>query len=87
MDPADISGKTISEHLDTCDMPDPDLMIRTGGEARLSNFLLWQISYAEIIFTETMWPDFRKEAFLQALLDYQARERRFGRTGEQVQAG
>ena len=65
-------------------MPDPDLLIRTGGEARLSNFLLWQLSYAEIYFTEVMWPDFRREIFLQALHDYQARERRFGRTGDQL---
>lgn len=87
LDPGKISDQTICNNLDTYDMPDPDLMIRTGGEARLSNFLLWQLSYAEILFTETMWPDFRKEAFLQALLDFQSRERRFGRTGEQLQAG
>jgi undecaprenyl diphosphate synthase len=74
----------ISDNLDTCHMPDPDLLIRTGGEARLSNFLLWQASYAEIYFTEIMWPDFREEVFLQALLEYQSRERRFGRTGDQV---
>jgi undecaprenyl diphosphate synthase len=82
--PEQVSDQTISENLDTCCMPDPDLLIRTGGEARLSNFLLWQVSYAEIYFTETMWPDFRKEVFLQALLEYQSRERRFGRTGEQL---
>ena len=82
--PEQISDQMISENLDTCRMPDPDLLIRTGGEARLSNFLLWQVSYAEIYFTETMWPDFRKEVFLQALLEYQSRERRFGRTGEQL---
>jgi len=79
-----ISDQMISENLDTCRMPDPDLLIRTGGEARLSNFLLWQVSYAEIYFTETMWPDFRKEVFLEALVEYQSRERRFGRTGEQL---
>ncbi|NOR23218.1 MAG: isoprenyl transferase [Desulforhopalus sp.] len=79
-----ISDQTIAENLDTCLMPDPDLLIRTGGEARLSNFLLWQLSYAEIYFTDTMWPDFRKEVFLQALSDYQSRERRFGRTGDQL---
>jgi undecaprenyl diphosphate synthase len=84
MVPNQISDQTITDNLDTCQMPDPDLLIRTGGEARLSNFLLWQISYAEIYFTETMWPDFRKEVFLQALSDYQSRERRFGRTGEQL---
>lgn len=85
--PEEITDLTITNSLDTCGMPDPDLMIRTGGEARLSNFLLWQISYAEIIFTETMWPDFRKEALLEAIREYQSRERRFGRTGEQLQAG
>jgi undecaprenyl diphosphate synthase len=84
MVPDQISDQTIADNLDTCKIPDPDLLIRTGGEARLSNFLLWQISYAEIYFTETMWPDFRKEVFLQALSDYQSRERRFGRTGEQL---
>ncbi len=82
----EISERTITEHLDTASLPDPDLLIRTGGESRLSNFLLWQLSYAEIYFTEIMWPDFRREKFLQALHDYQARERRFGQTGEQLQA-
>lgn len=80
----DISDAHIDSHLDTHLMPDPDLLIRTGGEARLSNFLLWQLSYAEIYFTRTMWPDFRKEVFLQAIADYQQRQRRFGQTGEQV---
>ncbi len=84
MSPEVISDQSISENLDTRLLPDPDLLIRTGGEARLSNFLLWQLSYAEIYFTETMWPDFRKEAFLQALSEYQSRERRFGRTGDQL---
>lgn len=84
IDAADISTSMISESLDTAAMPDPDLLIRTGGEARLSNFLLWQLSYAEIFFTETMWPDFREEVFFQAISDYQKRERRFGRTGEQL---
>ena len=84
MSPEQISDQSIIEHLDTNLLPDPDLLIRTGGEARLSNFLLWQLSYAEIYFTEIMWPDFRKEAFLQALVEYQSRERRFGRTGEQL---
>lgn len=84
LDVEEISEETIAEHLDTAAMPDPDLLIRTGGEARLSNFLLWQLSYAEIYFTEIMWPDFRREIFLQALQNYQARERRFGRTGEQL---
>lgn len=84
MKPEQISAQTITDNLDTCQLPDPDLLIRTGGEARLSNFLLWQLSYAEIYFTDTMWPDFRKEVFLQALAEYQSRERRFGRTGEQL---
>ena len=84
MSPEQITDLSINENLDTSPLPDPDLMIRTGGEARLSNFLLWQLSYAEIYFTEIMWPDFRKEAFLQALSEYQSRERRFGRTGEQL---
>lgn len=87
MAPEDVTDQTISENLDTCSLPDPELLIRTGGEARLSNFLLWQLSYAEIFFTETMWPDFRKEVFLQALSAYQSRERRFGRTGEQLHSG
>ncbi len=85
--PEEITDRTIAENLDTCSLPDPDLLIRTGGEARLSNFLLWQLSYAEIFFTDTMWPDFRKDVFLQALSAYQSRERRFGRTGEQLHSG
>lgn len=84
MEPGQVSDQIISENLDTSQMPDPDLLIRTGGEARLSNFLLWQLSYAEIYFTDIMWPDFRKDVFLQALADYQSRERRFGRTGDQL---
>ena len=84
LDPATISAATLAENLDTAGIPDPDLLIRTGGEARLSNFLLWQVSYAEIYFTDVMWPDFRKAVFLQALTDYQVRERRFGRTGDQL---
>ncbi len=87
IEPDDISEELFSESLDTAGIPDPDLLIRTGGEARLSNFLLWQLSYAEIFFTETMWPDFRRDVFLQALSDYQNRERRFGRTGEQLHSG
>jgi undecaprenyl diphosphate synthase len=84
--PEGITEKRLAEHLDTSNMPDPDLLIRTGGESRLSNFLLWQLSYAEIYFTEIMWPEFRKEIFFQALTDFQVRERRFGRTGEQLNA-
>lgn len=84
LSPGDICDEHIDSHLDTSLMPDPDLLIRTGGEARLSNFLLWQLSYAEIYFTKTMWPDFRREVFLQAIADFQKRQRRFGQTGEQV---
>ncbi len=80
----DIDQQVVSDHLYTSGQPDPDLLIRTGGEMRLSNFLLWQASYAEIYFTETMWPDFRREAYLLALQEYQRRERRFGLTGNQV---
>ncbi|MCP3892751.1 MAG: isoprenyl transferase [Desulfobulbaceae bacterium] len=87
IEPGDISEELFSESLDTSGIPDPDILIRTGGEARLSNFLLWQLSYAEIFFTETMWPDFRRDVFIQALSDYQNRERRFGRTGEQLHSG
>jgi len=82
--PHEIDIQTISNHLYTAGMTDPDLLIRTGGEARLSNFLLWQASYAEIYFTDVMWPDFRRKSFLEAIVDYQSRERRFGKTGEQL---
>lgn len=87
LQPEEIAESTITENLDTGAVPDPDLLIRTGGEARLSNFLLWQLSYAEICFTEVMWPDFRKDVFFQALSEFQNRERRFGRTGDQLQSG
>lgn len=80
----EICEQTITDSLDTSALPDPDLLIRTGGEARLSNFLLWQLSYAEIYFTEVMWPAFRKDIFFKALADFQVRERRFGRTGDQL---
>jgi undecaprenyl diphosphate synthase len=83
----EIDEKYIDNNLYTAGLPDPDLLIRTGGEARLSNFLLWQASYAEIYFTDVMWPDFRKEAFTQAILEYQSRERRYGRTSAQVENG
>src|ERR1041384_1089467 len=78
LDPADISEKVISEHLWTRNIPDPDLLIRTSGEMRVSNFLLWQISYAELVITPTLWPDFRKPQFIAALEDYARRHRRFG---------
>ncbi len=84
--PDDFSEKLFSSHLYTSDLPDPDLLIRTGGESRLSNFLLWQLSYAELYITETMWPDFNEERFSEALIDFQNRERRYGKTSEQMQA-
>jgi undecaprenyl diphosphate synthase len=83
----DITEGVISDALYTSGMPDPDLLIRTSAEYRVSNFLLWQIAYTEIYITPTLWPDFRKEAFLMAIEDYQKRERRFGATGEQVVKG
>ena len=85
--PDDIDEEVIADHLYSAGLPDPDLLIRTGGEARLSNFLLWQSSYAEILFSKVMWPDFRREAFVDAILDFQRRERRFGKTGAQLRTG
>jgi undecaprenyl diphosphate synthase len=85
--PEDINEQLMADHLYTRGMRDPDLLIRTGGECRLSNFLLWQASYAEIYFTKVMWPDFRKDEFLQAMYDFQNRERRFGKTGAQLRTG
>ena len=84
LDPADITDQIFQQHLCTADFPDPELMIRTSGEYRISNFLLYQLAYTELYFTDTLWPDFRKENLYQALLDYQMRERRFGKTSEQV---
>jgi undecaprenyl diphosphate synthase len=84
LQPEMIDEDLISTYLDTAGMVDPDLLIRTGGEARLSNFLLWQASYSEIYFTNVMWPDFRTEAFLLAISDFQQRERRFGRISAQL---
>ncbi len=75
----DIDEKLLSQHLDTAHLPDPDLLIRTSGEMRISNFLLWQLAYAEIYVTDTLWPDFDRRAFHQALLNYQQRQRRFGK--------
>jgi undecaprenyl diphosphate synthase len=80
----DINQQTISEQLYTSDMPDPELMIRTSGEYRISNFLLYQLAYAELYFTSTRWPDFRKEHLYEAILDFQKRERRFGKTTGQI---
>lgn len=81
-----IDEKTVAGYLATKDIPDPDLLIRTGGEYRISNYLLWQLAYAELYFTDTYWPDFREESLYAAILDYQKRQRRFGKTGEQIQS-
>jgi undecaprenyl diphosphate synthase len=81
---ADISETTIENNLTTQNIPDPDLLIRTGGEHRISNYLLWQLAYAELYFTPVYWPEFRKEHLYAAIADYQKRERRFGKTGEQI---
>ena len=83
----EIDEQLISGSLYTADMPDPDLLIRTSGENRISNFLLWQVAYTEFYITPTQWPDFRKEEYLTAIEEYQRRERRFGATGEQLAAG
>ncbi len=80
----EISEKIINSHLYTFNLPDVDLMIRTSGEQRISNFLLWQMAYAELYFTDVLWPDFRKEHFFDAIIEYQNRERRFGKTSEQI---
>ena len=87
LDPEQIDEKTFGAYLYDPELPDPDLLIRTGGEARVSNFLLWQIAYAELHVTEVMWPDFRKNDLVEAVLDYQRRERRYGLTSAQVQSG
>ena len=84
--PEDIDAALFARYLYTADMPDPDLIIRTSGEYRLSNFLLWQSAYTELYVTETLWPDFREDDFLKALETYQQRERRFGLTQEQIEA-
>lgn len=93
---ADISNHTLSpdalecdsfvNYLTTAEFPDPELLIRTSGEYRLSNFLLWQLAYAELYFTDTLWPDFRKEHFYDAIVDFQKRERRFGKISEQIKS-
>jgi undecaprenyl diphosphate synthase len=81
----EINEKIINNHLYTFSLPDVDLMIRTSGEKRISNFLLWQIAYAELYFTDTLWPDFKEENLFNAIIDYQKRERRFGKTSEQIE--
>lgn len=81
---SDINEEMISQHLQTAGIPDPELLIRTSGEMRVSNFLLWQIAYSELYITPTLWPDFRKEHLYEAIWSYQQRERRFGKTSEQL---
>lgn len=85
LDPDSISEHSINSHLATAGIPDPDLLIRTGGEQRISNFLLWQIAYSELYFSPLLWPDFDQEAFTDAIADFQSRERRFGKTSDQLQ--
>lgn len=82
--PDEINEETISSHLYTSSLPDPDLLIRTSGEMRISNFLLWQLAYTEIYITDTLWPDFREDEFYKAIIDYFKRERRFGKISEQI---
>ncbi|MBI4524402.1 MAG: isoprenyl transferase [Deltaproteobacteria bacterium] len=83
----DINERMVSGHMETCSIPDPDLLIRTSGEMRISNFFLWQIPYTELYVTPTLWPDFREGEYVQALKEYQRRRRRFGRTDEQIDRG
>lgn len=82
--PDEITEQVFSDHLNTAGMPDPELMIRTSGEYRISNYLLWQMAYAELYFTPKLWPDFRREDLFEAVIDFQKRERRFGMTSEQL---
>jgi undecaprenyl diphosphate synthase len=84
LDPGNIDSNVFNQHLCTALFPDPELMIRTSGEYRISNFLLYQLDYSELYFTDTLWPDFRKENLYEAILDFQNRERRFGKTSEQL---
>lgn len=84
LDPETITEDSIAAHLATAGMPDPELLIRTSGELRISNFLLWQLAYSELYFTNKYWPDFRKEDLYEAIVNFQHRERRFGKTSEQI---
>lgn len=86
LNPENIDEQLISDNLTTAGMPDPDLLIRTGGEKRISNYLLWQIAYSELYFSDALWPDFSDEDYVNAILDFQSRERRFGMTSDQVQS-
>ena len=80
----EINDQVVSNAMETAGMPDPELLVRTSGELRISNFLLWQIAYAELFFTDKFWPDFDEELFYEAIISYQSRERRFGKTSEQM---
>ena len=84
IDTHEVTEELISDHLTTKNIPDPDLLIRTSGEQRISNFLLWQIAYSELYFSPKLWPDFSKEDLFEAIVNYQSRERRFGKTSEQI---
>ena len=84
LSPSEVSDQVFSEHLATAGIPDPELLIRTSGEYRISNYLLWQIAYSELYFVDIYWPDFREEDFYKAIIDFQQRERRFGKTSDQL---
>jgi undecaprenyl diphosphate synthase len=84
INPETINNETLEAYLSTSDFPDPELMIRTSGEFRISNFLLYQLAYAELYFTDVRWPDFRKKNLYEAIIDFQGRERRFGKTSDQL---
>jgi undecaprenyl diphosphate synthase len=84
IDVEDITEEVFTRHLYTAEIPDPDLMIRTSGEYRISNYLLWQLAYTELWFTDKMWPDFKREDLYQAIVDYQKRDRRFGKTNDKT---
>jgi undecaprenyl diphosphate synthase len=86
IEPGDIDEDLINNTLTTHKYPHPELMIRTSGELRISNFLLWELAYSELYFTDVLWPDFRKKDLYEAIIDYQSRERRFGKTSEQLGA-
>ncbi len=87
MDPSEITAETLNSYVCLADLPDPDLFIRTGGDRRISNFLLWQFAYTELYFSNRLWPDFDRDSLLEAIRDFGGRQRRFGRTGEQVLGG
>ncbi len=87
LEESDVTEEVLAGYLDTAGMPDPDLLIRTGGEMRVSNFLLWQCAYAELYFSPVLWPDFGDEAFMAAIEEYRSRQRRFGMISEQIESG